>query len=126
MFTKSIAGALLSIVLATQGQAQARDLEIATSVFCDTQAEMERFVALFDGDTQTAINAVNAEAKDPTACVAATIAFVRGAEVATVRTWNETFHIVQMTVIGVLTATGPRPAGPAITFSIRRVEERDA
>ena len=124
MFTKIMAGALLSMVLSAPVQAQS--LEIGSGIFCDTQQEMERFAALFDGDAQTAINSVNAEVKDPTACVAATIAFVRGPQVATRRSWNETFHIVQVTVVGVVTAVGLRVTAPTAIYSIKRVEERDA
>jgi hypothetical protein len=124
MFTKAIAGALLSMVLAVPAPAQ--DIEIGSGIFCDTQQEMERFVALLDGDAQTAINAVNAEAKDPTACIAATIAFVRGAEVAKLESWNEAYHIVQVTVVGVLTEAGPRAIAPTTIYSIKRTEERGA
>src|SRR4051812_35741363 len=112
MFTKIIAGALMSMALGAQAQAQPQSLEIGSGIFCDTQAEMERFAALFEGDAQSAISAVNAEVKDPTACVSATIAFVRGRDVATLRSWNETYYIVQVTVVGVLTTAGVKAIAP--------------
>ena len=124
MLTKAIAGALLSMILTAQTQAQ--EIDVGSGIFCDTQAQMERFVTLFEGDAQMAINAVNAEVHNPTACVAATIAFVRGPEVGKRATWNETIHIVQVTVIGVMTPTGPRAIDPTIIYSIKRVEERGA
>jgi len=37
-----------------------------------------------------------------------------------------TFHIVQVFVIGVLTEAGVRSTPPSATFSIVRIEERDA
>jgi len=124
MLTKTIAGAVLSIALIAQTQAQS--IEVGSGVFCDTQAEMERFVALFEGDMQTAMNAVNTEMKDPTACVSATIAFTRAQEVAKLERWSETYRIVQMTVVGVLTNQGPQAIEPAIVYSIKRTEERGA
>jgi hypothetical protein len=124
MFTKIMAGALLSMALGAQVQAQG--VEIGSGIFCDTQQEMERFAALFDGDAQTAISAVNAEVKDPTACIAATIAFVDGREVATLRSWNETYYIVRVTVVGILTTDGAKAIPPATIYSIKRVDERDA
>jgi hypothetical protein len=124
MFTKIIAGALLSTALGAQVQAQS--LEIGSGIFCDTQAEMERFVTLFAGDAQATINAVNAEMKDPTACVAATIALIRGREVASLRSWNETYQIVQVTVLGVLTTAGVKAIAPTTIYSVKRLEERDA
>ena len=124
MFTKFIAGALLSMALGAQVHAQS--LEIGSGIFCDTQKQVERFVALFDGNAEAAINAVNVEEKRAGACVVGTIAFIRGPEIATARTWNMTFHIVQVTVVGVLTDVGPQSAGPAATYSIERAEERTA
>jgi hypothetical protein len=41
---------------------------VATSLLCDTQTQLERFVALFSRDTQAAVGAVNSEEHNPTAC----------------------------------------------------------
>jgi hypothetical protein len=106
--------------------AQAQNIEVRSGIFCDTRRQVERFVALFDGNAEAAIDAVNVEGKQPTGCVGGTIAFIRGPEVATARTWDMTFHIVQVIVVGVLTEAGLQSAGPATTFSIERVEERTA
>ena len=45
------------------GSAQATDYEVGTSLICDTRSQAERFVALFSGDTQAAIDAVNSGTK---------------------------------------------------------------
>ena len=128
MFTNSMISAigvpLLSLL--TCFPAQAQKIEIGTGIFCDTQKQVERFVALFDGNAEAAINAVNVEEKRAGACVVGTIAFIRGPEIATARTWNMTFHIVQVTVVGILTEAGLRSTGPAATFSIQSSEERTA
>jgi hypothetical protein len=116
--------AWLSLLTCTPAQAQ--NIEIASGIFCDTQKHVERFVALFDGNAEAAINAVNLEEKHAGACVGGTIAFIRGPEIATARTWNMTFHIVQVTVVGVLTEAGLQSAGPASTYSIESAEERTA
>jgi hypothetical protein len=44
------------------------DYKVAISLICDTRAKLERFVALFSGDSQAAIDAVNSEEQNPTAC----------------------------------------------------------
>ena len=128
MFTNSMISALgvplLSLLMCFPAQAQ--NIEVGTGIFCDTQKQVERFVALFDGNEENAMKAVNVEENDPTACVAGTIAFIRGPEIATARTWNMTFHIVQVTVIGVLTEAGLKSVGPAATYSIESAEERTA
>jgi hypothetical protein len=128
MLTKIPGLALLSLVLCAPAQAQIveKNVEIGSGIFCDTQQQVERFVALFQGDAEAAINSVNAEAKDPTACAAATIAFVRRPEVAIARTWHATFHIVPIVVVGVVTKQGLQITAPAAAFSIERTEERDA
>jgi hypothetical protein len=116
--------ALLSLV--TSMPVQAQNIEVRSGIFCDTQKHVEQFVALFDGNADAAINAVNVEEKNAGACVGGTIAFIRGPEIATARIWNMTFRIFQVTVVGVLTEAGLRSAGPAATYSIESAEERTA
>src|SRR5262245_24147559 len=78
-------------------------IEFGTGIFCDTQQQVERFVAVFTGDMQAAANAVNAEENDPTACVLGTIAYVRAGEIATARTRTRTYNILRVIVVGFLT-----------------------
>ena len=128
MFTNSMISALGVPLLSlfTCFPAQAQTIEVGSGIFCNTRQQVERFVALFDGNAEAAINAVNLEEKHAGACVGGTIAFIRGPEIATARTWNMTFHIVQVTVVGVLTDAGLQSAGPAATYSIESAEERTA
>jgi hypothetical protein len=57
---------LLAVLIAPFcGSAQAMDYEVGSSIVCDIQSQVERFVALFSGDTQATIDAVNAEEKTP-------------------------------------------------------------
>jgi hypothetical protein len=116
--------ALFAMILSVSARAQ--NVEVGSGIYCDSQKQVERFVALFHGDAEATINTVNAEMKNPTACIAATIAFIRGPEVAIARTRHVTFHIVQVFVIGVLTEAGVPSTTPSATFSIVRIEERDA
>jgi plastocyanin len=61
------------------------DTEYDTGVICDTQKQAERLAMLLDDNERTAIATVNAEARDPSACAVETVAFVRGARLATAR-----------------------------------------
>jgi hypothetical protein len=70
---------------------QAADYEVAPSLVCDTQEQVERFVALFSGDAQAAIRLVNAEQKNPTACAMMNIAFMRGNQLGTGTTPSRLF-----------------------------------
>jgi hypothetical protein len=56
--------------------AQTPDYEVGPSLVCDTQGQVERFVALFSGDAQAAVRTVNAEAEDPSACAIMNVAFM--------------------------------------------------
>jgi hypothetical protein len=48
--------------------AYAYEIESGSVIACDTQEQVERFVQLFDGDQQRAINSVNSEEHYPSAC----------------------------------------------------------
>jgi hypothetical protein len=115
---------LLSVLLSFSARAQ--NVEVGTGIVCDTQKQMERFVALFQEDAEAAVKAVNTEENDPNACVVGTIAFVRGPDIATARTHNATFQIVRVLVLGIFTETGFRATVPASFFSVEKVEERAA
>jgi hypothetical protein len=106
--------------------AHADEIETSTGVICNTQRQIERFVALNDADPQSAIRAVNAEEQDPTACAVASLAFVRGGSPVTVRKKDATFQIVPILVVGVVTPEGVRGVVPAVYFSLFKVEERSA
>jgi len=103
--------------------ADAADYEVASSLVCDTQEQVERFVALFAGDAHAAIRLVNAEQKNPTACAMMNIAFVRGIQLGTARHGDNAFHITHILVIGVENGNGIQPVQPAAYYSAFGVKE---
>lgn len=70
--TSALCVAALSLILSIPSRAHR--IEVGTGVFCVTEKQVARFVAVFDGDARAAVNAVNAEEKDPTACVLGSVA----------------------------------------------------
>jgi hypothetical protein len=115
--------ALMLPLLAPLGlSAQPQEVEVGTSLVCDTQEQVERFVALYDGDAQSAIDRVNAE-HNPTACAVSSMAYVRGPQLATARNKDATFEIAQILVLGIVTESGVKPVTPASFFSLFEVEE---
>ena len=80
-------------------------------------------MALFSGEEQSAINAVNTEEQNPTACALATVAFVRGSDLGTARTKESAFQIVRILVVGVETPSGLRSVRPSAYFSAFKVVE---
>jgi hypothetical protein len=113
--------ALLASLLCTP--AQASDYEVGVSLACDTQPQVERFVALFAGDAQAAIVAVNAEEQNPSACVIRNVAYMRGTKVGIVRRGDRAFEIVRILVVGIKTSNGIHPVRPSVHFSLFGVRE---
>jgi hypothetical protein len=115
--------ALVLPLLAPLGlSAQAQEVEVGTSLVCDTQEQVERFIALYDGDAQSAIDRVNAE-HDPRACAVSNMAYVRGPQLATARSKDAAFAIAQILVLGIVTESGLKAVTPASFFSLFEVEE---
>jgi hypothetical protein len=115
--------ALFSLIIFSPARAQ--EYERGTALLCDTQRQVERYVALFNGEEQSAINAVNTEEKNPTACALETVAFMRGPELGTARNKENAFHIVRILVVGVETPSGLRSVRPSAYFSAFKVVEYD-
>jgi hypothetical protein len=124
-FTVRVAMALASLLTCQAGRAEGfTDYEVATSLVCETPQQVERFIALFNGDdTAQAIKAVNAEAHDSSACAVASLAFVRGKEARTVRDRDYAYTIVHILVLGVVTDEGVRPIDPSAFFTMFAVKE---
>jgi hypothetical protein len=106
-----------------QAMAQAIDYEVGSSLVCDTQEQVERFVALFSGDAQAAIRVVNAEQKNPSACAIMNIAFVRGNQLGSVHHGDSAFQITHILVVGVENENGIQAVEPAAYFSAFGVKE---
>jgi hypothetical protein len=114
---------LPSILLLTLPARADDDLQVGTSLVCDTQQQVERFVSLYDGDALTAVGTVNAEEQDPNACVIVTMIYVPGAPIATTTSKDKMFHIVPVLVVGIVTPEGGVQAiAPAQFFSAEEVE----
>ena len=115
--------ALISLMLCFP--AGAKDYEYDTTLLCGTQEQVERYVSLFDGDVDNAINEVNAEEHNPNACALGTVAFLRGPKLTMARSKEKAFQIVQILIVGVSTPTGVRPVRPAAFFTLFEVLEYD-
>ena len=102
------------------------DTEYGTGVICVTQKQAERLAILLDGNEHTAIAMVNAEERDPSACTVETVAFVRGASVATARSKAEAFAVVEILVLGVDLGSGFQGVAPGTYFTLVKIDERNA
>jgi plastocyanin len=107
-------------------KSKALDTEYGTGVICDTQKQAERLAILLDGNEHTAIAMVNAEERDPNACAVETVAFVRGASLATARSRADTFAVVEILVVGADLGSGFQSIAPATYFMLFKIDERNA
>jgi hypothetical protein len=123
MFATRLLPLLAVLIAPLCGSAQAMDYEVGSSIVCDTQSQVERFVALFSGDTQATIDAVNAEKKNPTACALIDAAYLRGPEIGVARNGDSAFEIVRILVVGIDTAAGIQMVRPSAYFSLFGVKE---
>jgi hypothetical protein len=113
----------LPLVLLSGLPARAQEVEVGTSLICDTQEQVERFITLYDGDAQSTASSVNAAEHNPTACAVTTMAYVRGRQLARARNKDTTFQIVPILVLGVVSEEGVESVTPAPFFSVFEVEE---
>ena len=125
-FATGIVSLILPSLLLMELPARADEIQVGTGLVCDTQQQVERFVALYDGDPESTVSTVNAEEHNPTACGMVTMAYVPGPPLATARNKNLTFHIVQVIVVGLVTSEGVHAVKPAHFFSVVEVEELEA
>jgi hypothetical protein len=102
---------------------RASEYEVDTSLVCDTQAQVERFAAVFAGDAQDAIRIVNAEQQNPSACLVEDVAYMRGTQLGMIRHGDSAFEIVRILVIGIETENGILPVRPSVYFSLFSVNE---
>jgi hypothetical protein len=96
-------------------------VEVDTNLFCDTQQQVERFVALLDqngGSAEAAIAAVNDESKTQDACVIATAAYRRAGVAGTVKNNEATFDVTRIVVLGVYTVNGLERSMPTEFFTL--------
>jgi hypothetical protein len=101
------------------------DVHVGPALVCDTQAQVERFVALYDGNVERTIEAVNGEQAEPNACGLATIAYVPGPPVAMASNTTGTYQVVRLLVVGVLTENGMQAAQPTPLYSVAKAEGLD-
>lgn len=122
-FFRRTALLVLPLVFLSSPAAQAHDVEVGTSLICDTQAQVERYVSLYDGDAESTVASVNAAEQNPTACAVVTMSYVRGRQLARARNKDTSFQIVPILVLGLITEEGLQSVRPAPYFSVFTVDE---
>ena len=115
--------ALFFLLLCYPAGAQESEMNIGSGLVCNTPQQIERFVAVYDGDADAALAAVNAESDDADACTIATFSFVLGPQVAVIKNAIGTFRVIQVLVFGIFTEEGFEAAMPQTFFTLAEVDE---
>jgi hypothetical protein len=116
-------GAVVLALAAAVLPARAQEVRTGKLMICDTQKQVERFVALFNGDARTAVSAVNAEEHNPSACAVADVAYLAGPQIGMARTRSDAFQILPVIVLGLSTPAGLRSIAPAPFYALVKVTE---
>jgi hypothetical protein len=121
--------AFLSLVLCGPASAQDRDgtdkheVETGDVLVCDTQEQVERYIAFYGGDQDAAIRSVNSDPDGPHRCGVVSAAFVRGPRIDAASHGDMAFTIVPILVLGFESPQGFRAVDPALYFSAFGVTE---
>ncbi len=122
--SKAFTCGAFALALATAAPpARAQEVQVGTVMICDTQKEIERVVALLNGDARTAVSAVNAEEHNPSACAVADVAYLAGPQIGMARTRNDAFQILPVIVLGLSTPAGLHSIAPAPFYALVKVTE---
>jgi hypothetical protein len=117
-------GAAIAAAVLTSTPVIAGDIAIGRGIICDTQEQMERYVAVFNGDARLALTIVNTEAKKEDACSVAAIAFLAGETAATARNNDgEAYRVMKILVLGVVTNLGVQQVAPFPQFTVMKIDE---
>jgi hypothetical protein len=111
---------LLAVGASAHAQNSQRQL---TGPLCETQEQVNQYIALYNGDQQPASRVDNAEEHDSLPSEIASVAFVRGPQVGTGQGHDMGFQIVRILVVGVSTPSGIRPVKPAPYFTVLGIRE---
>src|SRR5215472_924368 len=105
-FAIGLASVMLLSLPVVDSPSPVDEVQVGMALVCDTQQQVERYVAVYDGDAGTAVRTVNVEEHDPNACGIASMAYMVSPPVATARSKNATFQIVKVIVVGLVTNEG--------------------
>ena len=117
-------GTAVGTIIFLGSPAFAADIAIGRGIICDTQEQMERYVAVFKGSAKEALTTVNTEAKKEDACAAAVVAYLAGDTAATARNNDgDAFRVLKILVLGVVTDMGVQQVAPFPQFTIMKIDE---
>jgi len=92
-------------------------VEVGIGLICNSEQQVQRYLALHDQPPEKAIQLVNTEAADPNACSMAAIAFTRGKQGAAVPAPGGQMKITQIKIIAAQTPFGWQPVTGLVQYT---------
>ena len=95
-------------------------VSVGSTIICDTSEQARRFVTLRnDGSAAVqALQVINQEAKNPTACGPAVVAFRSGETIRSERMDGKLVNVVKVTVLAYNTGAGWAPVPETVQYAI--------
>ena len=95
-------------------------ISVGTAIICDTSEQAQRFVALRNDGSETvqALQVINKEAANPSACGAAVVAFRPGEAVEAPRLRGQRIKVVKITVLAFNNGAGWSPVPETVQYAI--------
>jgi hypothetical protein len=119
--------AVLSLLLCASVRAQVNGsdqiVEVATVPICQTEEDVQRYIAIYDGDQDATIANLNADITDPHACRIATVAYLRGPQTGAGWKHDTALAITRILVVGIETERRIHSVRPAVYFAVFSIRE---
>ena len=99
---------------------QQRSITVGSTIICDTSEQARRFVTLRNDGSEAvqALQVINKEANNPTACGPAVVAFRAGETVQSERIDGKLVKVVKVTVLAYNTGAGWSPIPETVQYAI--------
>ena len=125
-----IASLLLLCCFPVGAMAQSNEagVEIGVGIVCNTAQQIERFVALQTGGSEahTAVQLINGEAHDGSACGVVAVAFIARAKVRDVAVSGGAMRVTEVTIVGAMTERGLMAIEPFTQYTAFFVKFEEA
>jgi hypothetical protein len=95
-------------------------ISVGNAIICDTSEQARRFVTLRNDGSEAvqALQLINQEAKNPTACGPAVVAFRSGETIQSERMDGKLVNVVKVTVLAYNTDAGWAPVPETVQYAI--------
>jgi hypothetical protein len=118
--------AALGLLIIGHSLTRANEIEVGQGLVCDNAVEVHKYLAVYKDDAQKAVEQVNLDVGNPTACILGAVAYIRGETEDTVRNKEGTWKVTAILVVAVYLPHGWQQIAPHVFWTALMVAERGA